>query len=492
MTGRFDVFESQIFRAYARNCVSNKGGHLIHMLEQGNSTHRHALSSSALDPEMAGWAATLKDDCLNCAPPRPPQENNNPYNSASEEDQDLEAVQDPITGHRIRKDRSTISFYRYAAQADAQAKRQGLFEYVSENNAWRCIINLAGTPVDGLSGAAAPTKALARKEAAFIACRSLQLSGLLDSAFFFRTHARTIELHDNTLDYLDPDSGSIHERPHLPLTPEFWRNSISTSPPHFLYPMVVSALSPVLSANEKAPLCILTRAPLPPIPQFQLSRNGDALTIQLQGNLAISLDAKRLDLIHRFTVRFCRIIMNKPFEVSSSAELGCMFAPLRRTQKPLDVKGYDISEDIDWEMVSAASEKWALPFVDLTRLREEIEDVVIQDRAVEFTNRCEILRIREDMTPLSEVEGQVSTVLARNVALSHRRICFGQGGKTLLAQCYCRRKNFEGLVYPNQPILEVVRMPPPANYVNPPTSSVEVPAKNTQCRYRQFNQRDYN
>jgi endoribonuclease Dicer len=116
--------------------------------------------------------------------------------------------------------------------------------------------------------------------------------------------------------------------------------------------------------------------------------------------------------------------MNKPFEVSSYTELGYMLAPLRRAQKAPDVKGYDFSEDIDWEMVSVASEKWAVPFVDLRRLKEEAEDAVIQDRAVEFTNRCEILRIREDMTPLNEVEGQVSTILFWNVALSQWKICF--------------------------------------------------------------------
>lgn len=488
MVGRFDVFESQISRAYTRRCASVQGGYLIHMLEQGNSLHHYALSHSALDPEMIRWATTLENDYFNRAPPQPPQESNDPYSSDSEDDRDLEVIQDPITGHHIRKNQSTIAFHRYAARADAQTKCEDLFKFVSQKSTysdWRCRINLAGTPVDGVSGPAAPTKALARKEACYIACLRLQHFGLLDSAFFFRTRARKVESHDETFDCPDPHSGSIHERPHIPLTPEFWKNSILTSPSlRFLYPIVVSIPFHVSSVCEKAPICILTRAPLPPIPQFQLSHDGDALTLQSQRYLPLSLDAGRLDLIHKFTIRFCRIIMNKPFEALSYKNLGYMFAPLRKAWKPPDDEEYDLSEDIDWEMVSVVSENWAVPFGDLTQLRKEAEDALIQDRAVEFTNRYEILCIREDMTPTSEVEGKVSSLLFRMWRPHNGRYFFRQGGKTLLEQCYSRRKNFEGLAHPNQPILEVMRMPAPTNYLNPPISQLELPAKTTQCRFK--------
>lgn len=488
---RFDVFESQVFRAYSRSCAASQESHLIHMVERDNNAHRHALSRTAFNSEMLRWADKIGHDSPGSVPPQPLRESSHSYTSDSEDDGDSGTVRDPITGSHMGKHQATAGFYRFVAQIgtqDCSSNPQRLFNFLSDDvtHGWRCTIRLTGTPVDGISSMVSASKSLARREACYLACQRLQHLGQLDSTFFPHDRSKTTEFRDDRVDQqLEPS----HERPHMPLTPDFWKNSVSTPPfPQFLYPSVVLTLFPGSGLHERAPICILTRAPLPDIPHFQLSQFGDIITLQFRRDFPLSLDSERLELVRKFTIKFCRIIMNKPFESSSFTEMGYLFAPLKRNWRPPAETAPKLASnlfvDIDWGMISLVSETWALPFADLTRLRKDAEDAVLQDRAVEFTHRCEILRIREDMTPLTEVldEPQGYSLLKYAAFAADER--FSQGGRTLLEQCHGRRKNFEGLRDPNQPVLEVTRMPAAANCLNSRISShVEAPEKAVQCEF---------
>lgn len=473
---RFDVFESQVSRAYARSCASGSESRLIHMVEHQNYNHRHALSRTAFDTDMLRWADAMKCDSCGIIPPRVLIENNAPYDSDSE-DEDSEYIQDPVTGSRLHKHQATQTFLAFAARTTMQGSVPGnnsLFNYEpSEDdgpNKWRCTISLPCTPVDKLSGPAAPSKPLARRGTCYAACQQLQHFSQLDSTILPLDRTRSNEVHDVAPDgQTDP----VHEQPYVPMSPLFWPNSISNPTlPRFLYPWIVSTILPGSGPEERAPLCILTRAPLPDLPNFAVSCFGNTIPLQFHRAPPFELDPQQLELVHKFTVKFCRIILNKPFESSTWQQMGYFFVPLKRRWRPsikVDWILSTILDDISWATVTLVSETWAIPLADPSLLESDLEDAVVQDRMVEFTHRCEIARIRTDMTPLSEVDDKPLgySLLKHTAFVSDER--FEQGGKTLLEKCHNRRKFFEGLYDPNQPILEVIRIPAATNFLNPRT-----------------------
>lgn len=495
MLRRFDVFESQVSRAYSRNCTKGKESHLVYMIEQKNDAQRHALSRTAFDTEMLRWADTMKHDSRGSIPPRRLWETSDPYTSDSEDDEDAEYIQQPITGSRLRKHQATAVFYRYVARIAAQGnnpKNQHLFEYgLSESHfhsQWRCTIRLPGTPIDGCSSVAAPSKYLARREACYSACKQLQhLSQLGLAIFNFRRTGNDRPQDGNEDPQLDPS----HEQPYVPLSPDFWQNSISKPPfPRFLYPWIVSTSFPGSGLEERAPMCFLTRTPLPDLPDLRLSYFGTPVALQFYRASPLALDSDRLELVHKFTIRFCRILMNKPFESPTWQEMGYFFVPVKRHWRPpmeTDPTPLppSIFDDLDWNLTSIVSETWATPLANPINLEGDLEDAVIQDRAVEFTHRCEITRVRMDMTPLSEVgDKSLGYSLLKHAAFTTDER-FSQGGKTLLEQCHSRRKNFEGLHDPTQPILEVIRMPAAINCLNPRIPShAEESERATQCEFQ--------
>lgn len=463
--------------AYTRRFVEIGGGHFIHMIEEENNVHRHVLTRTSFDAEMHRWSDAIRHDSSWLLPPRPLRESCDAYISDSEDDQDNDLVQDPVTGDRLRKYQATTTLSRCASRLARSANLSGdqpFLEYdIVENagrNEWRCIIEIPGTHIDTLLGPCCPSRFLARREACYSACRQLQHIGELDSSIFPRhkTPNGNFATDDEAEGQIDPG----HEQPHVPLSPDFWNISIAHPPfPDFLYPCIVSTAIPGFGVDERAPICILTRTPLPHLPQFQLLCSNKPVELSFTRAPPVKLDPDRLDQIHQFTVKFCRILMNKPFQAPSWQSMGYLFLPMKRNwnshfETDRRTSPSTLVDDIDWDTVSRVSESWAIPLIDLVHLERDLEDAVIQDRAVEFTHRCEITRIRNDMTPLSEVDDKPMGYSLLKYAAFATDERFVQGGKTLLEQCHRRRKNFEGLLEPNQPILEVARMPGAINCLN--------------------------
>jgi endoribonuclease Dicer len=458
------------------------------MVEDENNFHRHALARTSFDAVMHRWADAIQHDSSWPVPPRPLRESYDAYISDSEDDQDSDLVQDPVTGHHLHKHQASATLYRYASRLANLSGDHPFFTYTSSENAglkeWRCTIKLAGTHIDNFSGPSCPSRYLARRETSYAACRQLQHLEELDSSIFSRRNNTNERFIPGDEDEVQIDTG--HERPHVPLSTDFWTNSMTRPPfPDVLYPRILSTADPGSGLDERAPMCILTRAPLPEFSQFRLFHLREPVEIRVNRSAPVKLDLTRLEQAHRFTVKFCRIIMNKPFESPSWQSMGYLFLPMKRNWRPppeMDQRSSHLvlADGVDWNMVSRVSENWAAP-VDPVHLERELEDAVIQDRAVEFTHRCEVTRIRNDISPLTEVDDKPKGYSMLKYAAFAADERFAQGGKTLLEQCHSRRKTFEGLKDPNQPILEVKRMPGATNCLNPRIPpNKEVPEKVVQ------------
>lgn len=447
------------------------------MIEENSNAHRHALSRVSLNAEMLRWSTSVNYESFCKIPPEPLYESSDAYNSDSEDDHDMNLVQDPLTSDFLEKHHATRTLLCYVdrlALSNRISRCTDFLEYARSQNTgcveWFCTVRLPGTPIDTFSGPCCPSRGLARREVCYSVCRQLQHLGELDSSLF--PHPRTSSVFLGQDNEVEASVGPSYKRLYIPLSPDFWAISISRPPyPDFLYPCIISIVTPGTGIEERTPICILTRIPLPHLPCLQLFHFGNQLELNIHRVLPVKLEMSQLELVHRFTVKFCRIILNKPFESSSWKNMGYFLLPMKRSWIPPSETdqqpSYSFATDIDWHTVSLASETWAVPFTDLIDLRRELEDAVVQDRAVEFTYRCEINRIRNDMTPLSEIDDKPTGCSLLKYAAFAADERFENGGKTLLEQCHRRRKAFHGILEPNQPILEVTRISGATNCLNP-------------------------
>ncbi|KAF8897452.1 hypothetical protein BD779DRAFT_1608060 [Infundibulicybe gibba] len=458
----YDLFDSQVSQAYARACTRGRGSHLVHMLERDNGLHRQILlETSLLDPQLIRWANTIRYSAQERGFLSPDYE----------DDGEVESLKDPTTGARIYPQDATAVLYRYASSLDrwdATMFPQPLFEFrqstsASSNVLYSCTVHLPRTPADGISGPPCFSKAYARRAACFIACRELFKAGDLLYLFFpltrgqigspVREAERAPDIYSSAL----PMKGEKEYG-----TRFFWDNTLS-APNNILYPTVIFTHHQTARLQNYGPIVLLTRLALPEFAPFKIFFAGISANIQFRKGQPFEIDQARLDDIHQYTVRLCRVVANKPFQCPSN--MPYFFAPLSIQLGSLNSlsDGIPIADSIPWNLVKLAATEWALPLKTGAGLRDDLEDALILDRWTEFTRRYEVVTLRTDLTPQSKPEDSVREASYEN----------------LLDFCKSKRKGFDGLRDCNQPIIEVSPLPTVINHLNPTAWSTGEPAKAT-------------
>jgi endoribonuclease Dicer len=198
-------------------------------------------------------------------------------------------------------------------------------------------------------------------------------------------------------------------------TPQFWSNSSTES--QTLYPTVVT-LDCASAMKPCAPMLILTRQLLPVFEPYNSFFKGIRITTRLLNAAPVNLNSDQLHNLGLFTLRVCRIIMNKPF-ISTLDDMLYFFAPMHSC--PITaVEMQDmpsVLEWISWEVVTQSATSWGVPIKAETSdtIEQDIQDAVIQDRWAEFTRRFEVVNLRRDLTPHSSVgDDSVSSVINQN------------------------------------------------------------------------------
>ena len=187
-------------------------------------------------------------------------------------------------------------------------------------------------------------------------------------------------------------------------TPPFWSTAYSKS--RVLYPTTVFFDHAVDSWKPYAPMLILTRHPLPAFECYNSFFKGVPVTTHLLNATPITLDADQLHNLGLFTLRICRLIMNKPF-VCALDDMLYFFAPLRLDGASVDgIQGIpSIFRCLSWDIVTQSIATWCLPIKTESSdfIEQDIQDAVIQDRWTEFTRRYEVVKLRRDLTPHSPI-----------------------------------------------------------------------------------------
>lgn len=459
---RYNLFESQLSYAFACAHTMVPDGHLIHMAEKGNDLHRRILqeySGPAVDDK---WIEVVSQGGNSSIPSCPLKETGNPYRSDEETASRPEiSIGDSVNGGRLFEDDALLAVFRIATSLQRSITTPSLHPLFVVHpipipsmggvQQFVCTVTLPpGLPLQTIQGPPRLTPTHARRSGAYQFCLQLfELSGL-DYRLIYTPRRSDENAYANPSllksDLVSGNSCYMRKRP------DFWVNSLQNSKER-LFPVVVSVGNPEGPSEPYAPIIVLTRQPLPHLEPFKLFFYGVFATVKNARGPAVIFDGERLNDLHSYTLRICRTIANKAF-VCSMEKMAYFIAPLLPSQAK-DVSWsnlIDLHDAIDWQAVARANSNYITRFSsDSLRDPSEFEDAVVQDRSVEFTRRCYVVRLRPDLSPMSKPPDSPREMEYANI----------------LEYCRARRKGFQSLQDNNQPLIEVSKAATVLNRLNP-------------------------
>ncbi|KAG1892562.1 hypothetical protein F4604DRAFT_1875874 [Suillus subluteus] len=434
---RYNLFESQLSYAFACAHTMVPDGHLIHMVEKGNDLHRRILqeySGPAVDDR---WIEVVLQGGNSPVPSCPLKETGDPYRSDEETASRPEiSIGDSVNGGRLFEDDALLHYNSYLFI---------LCLFMGGVQQFVCTVTLPpGLPLQTIQGPPCRTPVHARRAGAYRFClRLFEFSGL-DYRLIYTPGRSDDNAYANPSllksDLVSGNSCYMRKRP------DFWVNSLRISEER-LFPVVISVGNPEGPSEPYAPIVILTRQPLPHLEPFKLFFYGVFATVKNARGPALILDGERLNDLHSYTLRICRTIANKAFE---SKDFSCSNTT-------------NLQDAIDWQAVARANSNYVMRFSsDNLRDPSEFEDAVIQDRLVEFTRRCYVVRLRPDLSPMSKPSDSPNML-------------------NILEYCRARRKGFQGLQDNNQPLIEVSKATAVLNQTNKTSPKYLIPELCGKC-----------
>ncbi|KIM21363.1 hypothetical protein M408DRAFT_104950 [Serendipita vermifera MAFF 305830] len=498
---RYDIFDSSVSYAHTRSLANGKECHLILMLDKNADVGRQNVRHIARMPDaVKEWTQRVAARREGAYPPPEILQKTQVFHSDSEDDAEETAryIKDPTMSGKIYPQDAVDVIYRYISKLPTKAtgdiRLQPIFTYSSPSEKSHiCTVRLPpDSPISIVQGPASVSKTAARRAACFETCKQLHDLGLLSYKFFPRPKevARRLrpiavsvdedieQTKGDILPTLPPApappnlssntqqngtaqpkaQGLAGTRCYKRKFPEFWKNAVEADRNQF-YPTIVTVDRNHNPQKPYRPVLLITSVPLPSIGDFQLFFATMPSITYLRPALPMEFDKDQLALLHRYTIRAMRGILNKGFMCPVDA-MPFFLAPLdfgwdiemgkREASWPFP----DVSDYIPWDLIVYAAEQHLVPLriESLESLEEDIKDAVVQDWWTEYTRRYDCMRVRADLNPLTPLESLVRV----DAKLSN-----------LVDYCKAKRKGFEGLVDYGQPLIEVSNLPGLINRLSP-------------------------
>lgn len=325
-------------------------------------------------------------------------------------------VEDPTTGKRIYPKDAGIALSLYmdylgdlSRNKDVHAPSLYKLQRSNGGDHVLCLVFPEEEPLpEPLRELAECSPDGATTRACFSSCQKLFEQGFLDYRFFVSpapTKSSEVDSGD-----IRTANVSANTRCYPRRRPSFWARSLQSGLT-CLHPLVVSVGS--FRDGFHAPMVILCRLPMPRLDSFSVFSNGEKATVHLVSGAPFSVTERNQDLFFAYTARVARALVNKPLECRVD-NLLYFFAPLETswdTSTSMSIAPWqlpDVESHIAWREMEEARDHWAIPLLseDQVIVDGSYIDCVIQDRAVEFTNRHFVTKLRQDLTPLSKPDPQ--------------------------------------------------------------------------------------
>ena len=412
---RFDELPCHLTQALCRGATTD---HLVRMVERGRLQDTKFPHQTPSDAAAREWIAKVSKLRGAIPPPsiyiHPSTESPlPPFTDQKLRDTTTFAWLSPSDAlmviHLILQERSKFGF-------GSSGQRSVYFSKRDETPRYVCEINIPGFKSNYKIEEYGHSKLEALVSGCLCACRLLQMSGLLEPAYFpavypFVSNPQAVEPQQSK------KGKSSGVRTHPRRTPLFWSLPAETLG-GFWYPTIVFIDG---LTEEFGLLAILTRHPLPAISDFLLFVSGMPVDVRLRKCQPGPFSQDELEKLRRVTLRILRYVGNKPF-VGDLNQLPYLLFPLvpeiallNSLREPYWAhEGHPhLSSPCVSEVAMSMAASTFLPIAtDSTEgIIRDLKDAVIQDRKIEYTKHYFVDKIREDLTPLHKPqEGEVSVL----------------------------------------------------------------------------------
>ena len=205
------------------------------------------------------------------------------------------------------------------------------------------------SPIQSFVGKPSIRKAQAKRSAAFEACVQLFQAGFLNDQLVPIYHSRKLPLMRNAALALNMKKTGKYT---MRAKPNIWEKGRETTPMK-LYAVVLD-VSDSLDRPHR-PLVLLTRIPLPDLPEFPLFLSARRQTLVRTTSIseAISVSPERLEKLTVFTLRIFNDVFNKEYEFDVQ-KVSYWLAPKRLLPaQPVEIGHASIV--VDWAVVDSVA-----------------------------------------------------------------------------------------------------------------------------------------
>lgn len=397
---RFDLYSTVIQYIQSRGRARQTNSSYIHFIEHGNK------EQEALVREVRRNENILKEFCQ--ALPEDRLLSGNNYNMdyfLAKERNIMRTYTEPSTGAKLTYRMSLSVLANFVASLPHSSESTPHPEYMmtAMGAKYVCEVILPeNSPVHGAIGRPANTKQVAKCSAAFEACLKLRKGKHLDEYLLSTFKDRGPTMRNAHLAITSKANTDYDMR----TKPSMWT---AGEAPSELFLTILSLEDPDQLDRPSQPLGLLTRGPLPRIPQFQLffgRGKHTAAASTAVGGFAVNSDT--LELINTFSLRVFKDIFSKEYE-SDPAKMPYFMVPISNTyakgQKRLP------ADLILWDILKTVSDNQWLTWDESTP-ESFFEDKYILD-PFDGSRKIWTMKVTHEYKPLDAVPPNTAARSAR-------------------------------------------------------------------------------
>ncbi|KAH7116051.1 dicer-like protein 1 [Dendryphion nanum] len=350
---RFDLYRTMIGYVQSRGRARHRNAKYLHMVESGNFDHRSQVVMAKKSEK------TLKEFCRDLPNDRLIDKDDGDIADLFEHHESYPAYVDPESGARLTY-RSSLSVVAHFTASLPAPNQEAILvpNYIVEGIEEKYIaeVVLPGySPITSMRGRPHRRKMIAKCSAAFELCLELRRKGYLDENLL-PTYKKQLPAMRNAHLAVSEKSKNQYV---MRIKPDFWDIGFD-SIPEKLYLTVVD-VAPGLNRPHQ-PIGLITRAPLPQMPEFPIFLNNGRASQVVSKSLAIAFAAtdKNLEQFTTVSLQVYSHIFAKKYEYDV-AKMSYWILPLL-TGNASDPQILSPEDLIDWEQIRMICENSEYPW----------------------------------------------------------------------------------------------------------------------------------
>jgi len=391
---RFDLYSTVIQYIQSRGRARQPNSKYVHFMEIGNMEH------AATFREVRKNENVLRNFCQ--ALPEDRLLSGNSYNMdhfLAKEKSTMRTYVEPSTGAKLTYRMSLSVLANFVASLPHNAESIQNPEYImsTQGKNFICEVILPeNSPVHGAIGRPADTKQVAKCSAAFEACLLLRKGNHLDAHLLSTYKDRGPAMRNARLALTSKANTEYDMR----TKPRLWK---AGEVPSQLFLTVLTLQDPGQMGRVSQPLGLLTRQPLPQVPQFHLFFDSEKRSPVICTTISESLkvNSETLDLINTFTLRIFWDVFSKEYE-SDLSKMPYFMVPIIETEKDFAAEKKNPCDLIAWDILHTVHEKQWLSWDEAMTPESFFENRYLYD-PFDGSRKLWTVKVTHDYKPLDPV-----------------------------------------------------------------------------------------